>query len=1145
MRTAYPHKPLLSLLVLIATGLTTFAFSPSQYNSESVLKSGHWVRVKVSQNAIHQITYDQLREMGFSDPSKVTVYGYGGAVLTDDTFKIPIANPKESSQHPEDLPQIYAYRIQDRLLFYGECGVRPGVGSNSTRKEQGDTRINRYSPYGYYFLTDCQSIKSVPGISFNSSNTRTVTTHTSVNYKDFNDENPTDGGVFFFSRDIIANPDLTVDFDIENQDPSVSAYFCYYAVATSYSSTPTFTVTLPDGTDGTGKAYIEGKAEKLNSPNSKYAKCNGYQYFTTRGADDPETLNSFRITPKSPAPSYAAIDWAYLSYTRKNGLNGGSQCHMVFPGLRSDNLVVIPESSLTTEVWDITNPFYVRRFNLRYRNGETQFTPAKSYRDTENPSLHAVAFDYINGQFPTPEFDGVVPNQNLHALTSPDLLIVATETCRDQALRLAEAHRELQGLDVVVVSQQEIFNEFSSGTPTPMAYRRFAKMLYDRNPEKFRYMLLFGEGCFDNVGYIYPARDRLITYQVADYALASNKTTNYVADSYFGMLDDYYDPDEIAKTKMDIAVGRIPASNVSDAKSAVDKIITYLSTPVTQPYHNRALLMADDGDTQKHVSQSDATADTIRLAAPMVTTTKSYVNIYPLKYSKAVQAREKIIASLIQGQDYVCYTGHGGATSFTSEGLWSKYNVESTDYINPPFWMLATCDAFAFDRLDNGISEAMLYKANGGAIGVVAASRTVYADSNHTLSTSIANAYFSAKPGETIGDVYRNGRNASLAKSDEATMTNTLCYNLAGDPAIPVRVSDLTVTAATVNGVSTLDGTTIEMKPLTQNTVTGSITSSDGQVVESFNGSIVISIYDAPQPTNVSYSGTVPGQSGTQTVYVTLDESLLTEISVPVVNGKFSANIVIPDPVRPDQTNRMSFFAANDDQSLCASGYFNNLIVSTADAGQAIDDTTPPVISELYLDTPEFTDGDEVGSSTTLYATIDSDETGINNATGTVGGGSTLTIDGQKTYPVKSALSPQPDGSYTLAYPLSDLTDGRHTLRLSVTDNAGNHSSRSIGFTVMTRDVKAELIVDGKAARESIDIDIRHDFASTPTARLIIEDADGNIIINRENCAMPYTWDLKDSGGAKVADGIYRAYAIMQSGRQYSNTPKAEIVVIK
>lgn len=1144
MKTAIQHKPLLSLLAIIATGLTSFAFSPSQYSSESVLKSGHWVKVKVSQNAIHQITYDQLREMGFSDPSKVTVYGYGGAVLTDNTFKTPIVNPKEANQHPEDLPQIYAYRGYDRLLFYGESGVRPGVGTNSTRKEQGDTRINRYSPHGYYFLTDCQSIKSIPGVSFNSSNTRAVNTHTSVNYKAFNDENPTDGGVFFFSRNLITNPDLTVDFEIADQDPSTAAYFCYYAVATSYSAMPTLTVTLPDGTDGTGKSYSEARADKLSSPNSQYGKCNGYQYFTPRASNNPDHLNSFRITPKTPAPSYAAIDWTYLSYTRKNGLNGNSQRHMVFPQLRADNLVIIPESSSSIEVWDVTIPFYVRRFNVRRKNGETQFTPAKAYRDSANPSLHTVAFDYVNGDFPTPEFVGVVPNQNLHALTSPDLLIVTTQTCRDQALRLAAAHRESQGLDVAVVTQQEIFNEFSSGTPTPMAYRRFAKMLYDRDPAKFRYLLLFGEGCFDNVGYIYPSSDRLITYQVDDYDLASNKTSNYVADAYFGMLDDYYKPADIAKTKMDIAVGRIPASNISDAKAAVDKIVAYLSYSPTRPYHNRALLMADDGDTHKHVAQSDATADTIRLAAPMVTTAKSYVSIYPLQYSLAIPGSEVIKDALVQGQDYVCYTGHGGPSALTSDGLWTKYNVNATDYSNPPFWMLATCDAFAFDRLDNGISEAMIYKANGGAIGVVGASRTVYADSNQTLSTSIANAYFSAKPGDTIGDVYRKGRNASLAKSDAATMVNTLCYNLGGDPAIPVRVNDLDVTATTVNGVSTSSDTKLGMKPLSQNTVTGLIT-SDGQTVSSFNGSVVISVYEAPLPlSGVTYSITLPGDTAPQTIHVTLDESLLTEISVPVVNGKFSANVVIPAPVRPDKTNRMSFFAVNADKTLSASGCFNNLTVSPLIAGQTIDDTTPPVISEMYLDTPAFADGDEVGSSTTLYAVIDADETGIKNATNTVGAAA-LIIDGQKTYPLNSALSPQPDGSYSIIFPLSGLTDGRHTLQLSVNDNAGNHSTRSLAFTVMTRDVNAELIVDGKAARESVDIDIRHDFTSTPSSRLIIEDDRGNIIVNRENCPMPYTWDLRDRDGAKVADGTYRAYAIMQSGRQYSNTPKAEIVVIK
>ncbi|MDQ9827223.1 C25 family cysteine peptidase, partial [Acinetobacter baumannii] len=69
---------------------------------------------------------------------------------------------------------------------------------------------------------------------------------------------------------------------------------------------------------------------------------------------------------------------------------------------------------------------------------------------------------------------------------------------KDEAERLAQFHREYDRMDVTVVNQDEIFNEFSGGNRDAMAYRLFCKMLYDRDPNKFKYLLLFGKGTYDN-----------------------------------------------------------------------------------------------------------------------------------------------------------------------------------------------------------------------------------------------------------------------------------------------------------------------------------------------------------------------------------------------------------------------------------------------------------------------------------------------------------------------------------------------------------------------------------------------------------------------------------------------------------------------
>ncbi|RXE64025.1 hypothetical protein ED352_14045, partial [Muribaculaceae bacterium Isolate-002 (NCI)] len=96
------------------------------------------------------------------------------------------------------------------------------------------------------------------------------------------------------------------------------------------------------------------------------------------------------------------------------------------------------------------------------------------------------------------EIIGEVPCQNLHGMSVPQMLIIAASTYLPQAERLAQLHRDLQGLDVAVVPQDLIYNEYSSGMSKPMGLRRFIQMLALREPRRLRSLLLFGAAAQDN-----------------------------------------------------------------------------------------------------------------------------------------------------------------------------------------------------------------------------------------------------------------------------------------------------------------------------------------------------------------------------------------------------------------------------------------------------------------------------------------------------------------------------------------------------------------------------------------------------------------------------------------------------------------------
>ena len=59
----------------------------SRYASKSLLSEGKWVKIRVDKTGIYKLSYADLKNMGFSDPSKVSVHGYGGWPLDEDFSK--------------------------------------------------------------------------------------------------------------------------------------------------------------------------------------------------------------------------------------------------------------------------------------------------------------------------------------------------------------------------------------------------------------------------------------------------------------------------------------------------------------------------------------------------------------------------------------------------------------------------------------------------------------------------------------------------------------------------------------------------------------------------------------------------------------------------------------------------------------------------------------------------------------------------------------------------------------------------------------------------------------------------------------------------------------------------------------------------
>lgn len=148
-------KLALGVALLMACTPGASAYSTSYYTTVSRLSHGHWVKIATDTEGLHQLSYEQLRELGFSDPSRVQVYGCGALKFTTNQFV---------TSDPDDLqPTATLHTADGRILFFGQSATAVTTNS-STGYDANVFNIykNLYDTRSYYFLSDYEGTTDIP-----------------------------------------------------------------------------------------------------------------------------------------------------------------------------------------------------------------------------------------------------------------------------------------------------------------------------------------------------------------------------------------------------------------------------------------------------------------------------------------------------------------------------------------------------------------------------------------------------------------------------------------------------------------------------------------------------------------------------------------------------------------------------------------------------------------------------------------------------------------------------------------------------------------------------------------------------------------------------------------------------------------------
>ena len=1029
---------LLSVLLMIALGTT--AKAQGRYAEHSVLREGNWAKISVAESGFYELTDELVRKAGFSDASKVKIYGYGGALqperLTGDYLPAT-----------DDLKELPTCTMNGKRVFYGVGPV------NWYNKESLARTRNPYADYGYYFLTESE------------------------------DEPLTTDSATLVGQHYPANHDYHQLYEVDN-------YAWYHGGRNLFDKT-LYTI----GTPQTYKLKATGSTGRIGIALTADA-----DYEATISVNDSVIAT---ISKKITLDSYTKADEQLWQYDLQN--------------LKAENTISITQTA---------------GGNLRL-----------DYIDLQ----HAEPAPITIGE---PTYVYRITNQDHHADAATDMVMIipTSQHLLAQAERLKAHHEQHDGLRVSIVPADELYNEFSSGTPDATAYRRYLKMLYDRATtpnDKPRYLLLFGDGAWDN---------RMLTsewsgYNTDDYLLCYESENSfsqvncYVSDDFFCLLDD----EEVIQTtngnsttyagKPDVAVGRLPARTPDEAKTLVDKIISYAQNEYAGPWQNEICMMGDDGNDNSHMKTADKVATMIESTYPNYNVDKIYWDAYQRTSSSTGYSYPDVTRlskqQLQNGALMMNYCGHGAAYAMSHELVMKLTDFESQQSNYLPLWMTASCDIMPFDGQEENIGETVMLNSKGGGIAFFGTTRTVYATYNEVMNLAFTKHVLT--PGMAIGEAVRLAKCELVEKSSDLTC-NKLQYTLLGDPALQLNTPRQKMVVDSINGMPATQGIKLAAGSIVK--ITGHV-ELNNETDTDFNGIVTLSVRDAEETITCRLNDR--SSTGADKAFVYQDRTnYLYRGSENVTEGIFNFTFAIPKDISyTDGSGLMTLYAINADKTRSAHG--ENESFELIGSSTALTDSIGPSVY-CYLNSKNFKNGGKVNTTPYFIAEL-YDDSGINASGSSIGHDLELIIDGDmnQTYNLNNYFE-YDFGDYrsgSIGFSIPQLSIGTHKLLFRAWDILNNSTTTELLFEVSEDAGSGEFNVTctQNPASTNTQFVITHDRpGSELKVTLDVFDLGGRQLwrqtdtVMATNDTVTIDWNLNVAGGSRLHTGLYLCRLTLNDG---------------
>lgn len=1112
--------------------------------TENPLANGTFYKIKADSTGIFKITYQFLQQNGMNpaniNPQNFRIYGNGGVMLPEYNQDTKYASLQENAIEiigGEDG----VWNEQDYALFYvqGADGYNLYDNTNGNGYKRRENRTDRanhlkniYDNAAYYFINfDIGSGKRI-ATDDNTLPVNLITTYDAYQFIDNDEIN-----LLKLGRTWVENT------------PFIDAKTITFDTASPLSSTQDVKYRAKIIAYQSQGNSVDFSINNQNSTTLSIGNANFFPviYTGTITGISGQNIN-FDITPNISANPNGNfyLDYAEVQYKQPLSFNGSQMNFRDFSinsGSAQRYGFSLSNASSVDQVWDVTDITNAKKVTNKGNSSNFKFGYVAN-----NAYFNNEFIAFKNDAAYEPTFIGQISNQNLSGLQNIDYIIITQPEMIAQAQRLADYHETKNNFTTAVVDVNKIYNEFSSGSQDLTAIRDFITHLNTPNGT-LKYVLLLGDTSFDYKN-VYDNNDNIIFgYQSEE---SGGFINSYITDDYIVMTSPQT-TSYISNIIPDVPVGRLPASNNSQAKELIDKTLAYYNALPGQSspfgiWRLKLDFVADDdkdGGIPFHTIMNNNIQQTFETGTdkPEYNIKKLYLDAYNAESSAGGQRYPTVnqaIANDMGNALFLFYFGHGGPYGWAQERVLSTdeintFNNFSSVYSRFPLVSTITCEFALWDNPDVfSAGEQVIKKENGGAATMITSSRALRVSYGISFTGGFINEVFELNGNndfETLGNAFLE------ARSNYGANTDHLKVNFLGDPAMklsrPKKLIQIDeIITPTPNLIRALDFVTIK----------GHVNANDGTLDTNFNGKVVVNIFD-----KIINKSTLNNDGNLTPILNYIEEGgAIVKTAGVVENGVFEVKFYVPNDINYTiGEGRILTYADNGEFDV-----FNNMAYQIGDINpDGLDDNEPPRV-KLYMNNTNFANGGITNTKPMLLACL-TDDTGINATGSGVGHDITVYLDGQiiNTIVLNDYYAPGEGNGCkapsleefqkgSVTYPFRNLEPGQHTLTFKVWDINNNSTTETLDFIV--RDPNEENLVIKRLLNwpnpftNKTYIQFEHNCDDILEVHVQIYTITGKLVrsIHQMVSAEPYLegyrtpsqaieWDGKDDFGNSVGKGTY------------------------